>query len=73
MIAGMLCANVLCPATRMHVVSKSYPNGVDEQGRPVMVSARSDLGFTKAAIEELKTLEEKALAAEDGRFFGGRS
>ena len=60
MIAGMLYANVLCRTTRKHIISKSYPKGVDELGQPVMVSARVDLEFMKAAIDELKTFEKKA-------------
>ena len=43
MIAGMLYANVLSPATRKHVMSKSYPKGLDLEGKPAMVSARVDL------------------------------
>ena len=46
MIPGMLYANVLSPATRKHALSKSYPKGFDDEGKPVMVSARLDLDFT---------------------------
>ena len=50
MIAGMLYANVLSPATEKHVLSKSYPKGVDDEGKPVMVSAKVDLEFIKMVI-----------------------
>ena len=41
-------------------MSKSYPRGLDDEGKPAMVSARLDLEPMKMAIEELKTLEEKS-------------
>ena len=60
MIAGMLFANVLSPAARKHVMSKSYPKGQDHSGNPIMIQARDDLEFMKMAIEDLKVLDEKA-------------
>ena len=59
MVADILYTNVLSTTTRKHVMGKSHPKGVNEQGQPEMVSARDDLEFMKLAAEEMKTHEKK--------------
>ena len=67
MIAGMLYANVLSPATRKHVMSKSALKHVlgNAGSERVMTPARADLELIKEAIQWLK--------AENGRLLCVRS
>ena len=54
MVAGMLYANVLSPATRTHVMTKSAVRPVpgNPSAPPVSTPARADLEQMKEAIEE---------------------
>ena len=62
MIAGMLYANVLSPATRTHVMTKSSMRPVpgNASAAHVLTPPPADLEMMKEAIEELKGLDEKA-------------
>jgi hypothetical protein len=62
MVAGMLYANVLSPATRTHVMTKSSMRPVPGNPSADLVSApaRADDEQMNEAIEELKGLHEKA-------------
>ena len=62
MIAGMLFATVLSPTTRKHATDKTCLRPVpgNPSADPVSTSARADLELMKEAIDELKTLDEKA-------------
>ena len=60
MVAGMLYANVLSPATKKFVSAKPPTLIVVEPGQqPVLTAARDDFELERAAVEELFKIEEK--------------